>query len=419
MRRLIRAGLSLSLALASLIGLTVTAGAAGGGPPPGWEARPPFHVKVLGTRSDGRPQLTRSTPTGLGPCEVAQVYALGLSTTTACGGTAEASALGKGQTIAIVDAYHDPNALNDLTTFSTQYGLPSLPQCSTPTQTSACFAQVYTKSKPPRTNSGWALEESLDIEWAHALAPGAKILLVEAYSASLADLLDAVSLANSLGATVVSMSWGGNEFSSELSYNSPYFTHAGTLYTASSGDNGTGPEFPAALPGVIAVGGTTLNGCSGTSCKSFSTETAWSGSGGGISAYVPIPTYQQSYAGPVSGAPSISALTGGFRGIPDVSFDANPSTGVSVYDSTAYQGQSGWWTLGGTSVGAPSWAGILATGQSAGKTALQGDSAIYSEGYQTNLRDITSGSNGSCGTVCTAGNGYDLVTGLGSPISYP
>ncbi len=419
MRRLVRAGISLCLALASLIGLSVIASAAGGGPPPGWEARPPFHVKILGTRPDGRPQLTRTTPTGLPPCDVARVYDLGLWRTTLCGGgTGDVNTLGAGQTIAIVDAYHDPNAYKDLSTFSSQYGLPVLTQCSTPTQTSACFAQVYSRSKPPRTNSGWALEESLDIEWAHALAPGAKILLVEAYSASLSDLLDAVSLANSLGATVVSMSWGGNEFSGEATYES-YFSHAGTFYTASSGDNGTGTEFPAALSNVIAVGGTTLKGCSGTSCAGFTSETAWSGSGGGSSAYESIPAYQKSYSGPVFGAASISALTGGFRGIPDVSFDADPSTGVSVYDSTSYQGQSGWFTLGGTSVGAPSWAGVLATGQAAGKTALQGDSAIYAEGYTSNLRDITAGTNGSCGTGCSAGTGYDLVTGLGSPIHYP
>jgi hypothetical protein len=121
----------------------------------------------------------------------------------------------------------------------------------------------------------------------------------------------------------------------------------------------------------------------------------------------------------VFGASTIAALTGSKRGIPDVSFDANPSTGVSVYDSTRYQGQSGWFTLGGTSVGAPNWAGVLAAGSAAGQTALQGDASIYSGGYKTNLRDITSGTNGTCGTDCTAGTGYDLVTGLGSPVNYP
>ena len=132
-----------------------------------------------------------------------------------------------------------------------------------------------------------------------------------------------------------------------------------------------------------------------------------------------IPAFQTNYTGPVSGAATIRALTGSKRGVPDVSFEANPSTGVSVYDSTAFEGQSGWWTLGGTSVGAPNWAGVLAAGKAAGSTALEGNTAVYGGGYKTNLRDITSGTNGTCGTDCTAGTGYDLVTGLGSPINYP
>ena len=214
------------------------------------------------------------------------------------------------------------------------------------------------------------------------------------------------------------MSWGGSESSTETSYDQ-YMSASGVFYVASAGDSGHGAEYPAASPNVIAVGGTTLNGCSGTSCSGFTGETAWSSSGGGISAYETIPGYQGNYTGSVYGSSTINGLTGGYRGIPDVSFDANPNTGVSVYDSTKYQGQSGWFTLGGTSVGAPNWAGLLATGASQGATALQGDGAIYSGGYSTNLRDITSGSNGTCGTDCTAGPGYDLVTGLGSPINYP
>lgn len=214
------------------------------------------------------------------------------------------------------------------------------------------------------------------------------------------------------------MSWGGSEFSGETA-DDAHMTNPGTLYTASSGDSGHGAEYPAASPNVIAVGGTTLNGCSGTSCTGFSSETAWSSSGGGASSTETIPSFQSTYGGPVFGASSIGALTGSMRGIPDVSFDANPNTGVSVYDSTRYQGQTGWFTLGGTSVGAPNWAGLLAAGHSAGATALEGDAAIFGGGYSTNLRDITSGTNGSCGSDCTAGAGYDLVTGLGSPIHYP
>ncbi len=373
-------------------------------------ATPPLVVKTIGHLPDGRPRVTSSTPTGLPPSAIASVYNLS--------GLSPSSGAGAGQIIAIVDAYHDPNALSDLNTFNAQYGYAKLATCTSLGQSGPCFEQVYAQGSKPKTNSGWALEESLDIEWAHAEAPAAKIVLVEAASNSDSNLFGAVVYANNLGATEVSMSWGGGESSGETTYDSD-MTHPGTFYTASSGDSGHGAEYPAASPKVIAVGGTTLNGCSGTSCAGFTSETAWSGSGGGISAYEAIPATQNGYSGPVYGATSISALTGGMRGIPDVSFDANPNTGVSVYDSTSYQGQSGWFTIGGTSVGAPDWAGILAAGAAAGATALQGAAAIYSGGYATNLRDITSGTNGTCGTDCTAGTGYDLVTGLGSPVNYP
>ncbi len=372
-------------------------------------AAPPFKVKVIGTLANGQPKLSSSTPTGLSPAAIASVYNLS--------GLAPTSGAGAGQIIAIVDAYHDANALSDLNTFNSRYGYPQLSTCTSLSQSGPCFEQAFPQGKP-KSNSGWVLEESLDIEWAHAEAPAAKIVLVEAASNSNANLFGAVSYANSLGATEVSMSFGGSETSSETSYDAD-MTHAGTFYTASAGDSGHGAEYPAASPDVIAVGGTTLNGCSGTSCAGFTSETTWSSSGGGISAYESIPASQSGYTGPVYGASTINGLTGGKRGIPDISFDANPNTGVSVYDSTAYQGQSGWFTLGGTSVGAPNWAGILAAGAAAGKTALQGASAIYSGGYSTNLRDVTSGTNGTCGTDCTAGTGYDLVTGLGSPVNYP
>ena len=375
----------------------------------GGVAHLPLKIKVIGRLPDGRPKLTSGSPTGLSPAAVSSVYKLS--------GLSPSSGAGAGQIIAIVDAFHDPNALSDLNTFNAQYGYPTLATCTSLTQSGPCFEQVDPQGTP-RVNGGWVLEESLDIEWAHAEAPAAKIVLVEAATNSNANLFNAVLSANSLGATEVSMSWGGGESSGETSMDSD-FTRAGTFYTASAGDSGHQAQYPAASPNVMAVGGTTLNGCSGTSCGGFTSETTWSGSGGGASAVEPIPGYQTSYAGPVFGASTISLLTGGKRGIPDVSFDANPNTGVSIFDSTRVQGQSGWFTVGGTSVGTPNWAGILAAGRTAGATALQGNSAIYSGGYTTNLRDITSGTNGTCGTDCTAGTGYDLVTGLGSPINYP
>jgi subtilase family serine protease len=368
-----------------------------------------LRIKTVGMLPNGQPKVTNGSPTGLSPSAVRSAYNLS--------GLSGSSNAGSGQIIAIVDAFHYPTALSDLNTFNSQYGYPQLSTCSSLTQSGACFEQVHPGGSTPRSNSSWALEAALDIEWAHAEAPGAKIVLVEAQSNSTSNLFNGVNLANSLGATEVSMSWGGSETSSETSLDSS-FTHAGTFYTVSAGDSGHAAESPASSPNVISVGGTTLNGCSGTSC-SFSSETTWSGSGGAASAFEAIPAYQSSYTGPVSGSATISALTGSKRGVPDVSFDANPNTGVSVFDSTTISGQSGWFTLGGTSVGAPNWAGILAAGKAAGSTALEGDAAIYAGGYKTNLRDVTSGTNGTCGTACTAGTGYDLVTGLGSPVNYP
>ena len=372
-------------------------------------SNPPFKIKVVGRLPNGQPKLASAAPTGLPPSAIASVYSLS--------GLSPSSGAGAGQIIAIVDAFHDPNALSDLNTFNAQYGYAQLSACTSLSQSGPCFLQSDPQGTP-KVNSSWALEESLDIEWAHAEAPAAKIVLVEAASNSNANLFDAVVSAGSLGATQVSMSWGGSESSGETAFDAD-LSHAGTQYTVSSGDSGHGAQYPAASPDVIAVGGTTLNGCSGTSCARFSSETAWSGSGGGASAVEAIPGFQSGYTGPVSGAATITSLTGGQRGIPDVSFEADPNTGVSVFDSTKIQGQSGWFTLGGTSVGAPNWAGILAAGAAGGATALQSDSAIYSGGFKTNLRDITSGTNGSCGTDCTAGTGYDLVTGLGSPVNYP
>jgi subtilase family serine protease len=396
--------------------LTVVAAMSAGGAalaaPSGHPVRtmnPPLRLKVIGRLPNGKAKLTSSSPIGLSPAAIQSVYSLS--------GLSPSSGAGAGQVIAIVDAYHDPHALSDLNTFNAQYGYAQLSTCTSLSQTGPCFLQADPQGTP-QVNSGWVVEESLDIEWAHAEAPAAKIVLVEAASNSGTNLFNAVSYANSIGATEVSMSWAGGEFSGETAYDAD-MTHPGTFYTASSGDGGHGALNPASSPNVIAVGGTTLNGCSGTSCSGFTSETAWPGSGGGASAFEAIPGYQSGYAGPVFGASTISGLTGGLRGIPDVSFDADPNTGVSGYDSTRMRGQSGWFAAGGTSVGAPNWAGILAAGAAAGKTALQGHSAIYSGGYATNLRDITSGTNGTCGTDCTAGTGYDLVTGLGSPVNYP
>ena len=352
-------------------------------PPIGY-ARPPIHVKGNAT----------SAPTGLSPAQARQAY-----------GFDQITNQGSGQIIGIVDAYDDPNIESDLGVFDSQFGLTAC------TSGNGCFQKIYASGSKPRTNAGWSLEMSLDVEWSHAIAPQAKIILVEAASNSFANLLQAVDVAVQNGASVVSMSFGGSEFSSEAS-NDTHFAVNGVTFTASSGDSGNGVEYPAASPDVVAVGGTTLNIGSG---GSYISETAWSGSGGGQSAYEAEPSYQANY--PIPNDPS------GVRGVPDVAYDADPNTGFSVYDTVRYQGQSGWFQVGGTSAGAPQWAALFAIANSlrvgAGKATLSSTgTAVYSvakANYSLNLHDITSGTNGSCGTLCTATTGYDYVTGLGSP----
>jgi kumamolisin len=318
---------------------------------------------------------------------------------------------GGSATIAIVDAYDYGTAYNDLSTFSSQFGLPVLPQC-TSTITTSCFQKVYATGSKPGTNCGWAQEAALDIEWAHGMAPSAKIVLVEAASNSNANLFQAVDVATNeviCGSTTcpnggagegeVSMSWGGSEFSGESSFDS-HFTSTQVVYFASSGDSGGKTIYPSASPLVVAAGGTTVNRSGGN----FSSETAWSGSGGGPSTHESRPSYQT----------SIMSIVGSQRGIPDFSDDANPNTGVSVYDSTSCKGLSGWLVFGGTSVASPSLAGIvnLASHFSAGSDAeLTAIYATYSSSsYSTDFRDITKGTAGTFS--CTTG--WDFVTGVGS-----
>lgn len=336
--------------------------------PEGWEARPPLHF---------RPAFS-SAPAGYAPVQLAHAY--GFDKITGNGG---------GQTIAIVDAYGSGTIQNDLNIFCATYGLP------------ATTVQIlYPGGKPRRSNSGWALETSLDVEWAHAMAPGARILLVVAKTASFSDLLAAVDAAVNAGAKQVSMSWGGNEFSSETSYDY-HFNVAGVTFTASSGDSGSGVEWPAASPYVVGVGGTTL---SLDGSGNVLSETAWSGSGGGISAYETRPGFQNGW----------QSASG--RGIPDVSYDADPNTGVSVYIGN-YNGSSGWITVGGTSAGAPQWAALFALANAARSASLSAtDITVYTlanANYAGDFRDITSGSNGGFSALTR----YDFVTGLGSPLA--
>ena len=367
-------------------------------PPLGY-ARPPFHIIPNATTG----------PTGLNLKQIRQFYGYDQLTNNQ----------GQGQTIGIIDAYDDPNIAHDLAYFVSQMQLGQA--CSN-------FKVIYANGSKPVTNAGWALEMALDVEWACAIAPQASILLVEAASNSYNDLMHAVDVAIKNGASVVSMSWGGSEFSGETTYDS-HFAKTGVIFTASSGDSGTGVEYPAASPFVVGVGGTTTTTDTETTADSadaqndyydYFNEVAWSGSGGGQSKYEKAPQYQINF---------LKTGSTQQRGVPDVAYDGDPNTGVAVYSSVKYNGQSGWFQIGGTSVGAPQWAALFAIANSlrveSGKNRLSTNPAsasgspIYSaattSSYPADYHDIIQGSNGICGSLCNTNLGYDYVTGLGSP----
>ncbi len=311
---------------------------------------------------------------------------------------------GKGETIAIVDAYNDPNIQSDLNAFDTQFGLPSI----TVNRVNETGGTSYPASD---STGGWELEESLDVESAHAMAPQANIMLVEASSASDTDLLAAVKYAAG-HANVVSMSWGGGEFSGEIQDDATYFAQSGVAFVASAGDSGAPASWPSASPNVLSVGGTTLALGAG---NSWASETGWNDSGGGPSALEKQPTYQN----------GVVKQTSTVRATPDVAYDASPSSGVAVFDSVPYNGTTyDWITVGGTSAGAPQWAAILAIADQG--RALSGQSALDSTSPQQvmsilyanpgDFHDITSGT--SVGSPrYSAGPGYDYVTGMGTPIA--
>ncbi|MGO9919984.1 MAG: hypothetical protein ACLQIB_35490, partial [Isosphaeraceae bacterium] len=348
--------------------------------------------------------LVASGPTGYTPQQIQSAY--GINQIKFSGGTVAGN--GAGQTIAIVDAYNDPNIQADLNMFDTHFGLPA----TTVTRVNETGGTSYPASDP---TGGWELEESLDVEWAHAVAPAANIVLVEASSDSLSDLFKAVSYASDrLGVSVVSMSWGTTEFWGESAYDS-IFNHTGVTFVAASGDSGAwyGPMYPSVSPNVLAVGGTSLTLAAG---NTYGSETGWSDSTGGFSGfdsdwwtYELEPSYQTATLQAVG-------LNYGVRTTPDVSFDANPNTGVAVYDSVSYSGQSGWFQVGGTSAATPAWAGLVAIADqglaTGGKKALSG-TQVQTDLYalpSSDFHDITTGFNGYYATT-----GYDLVTGLGSP----
>ncbi|HMC40987.1 MAG TPA: S8 family serine peptidase, partial [Acidimicrobiales bacterium] len=314
---------------------------------------------------------------------------------SAYGLTTASSNLGTGQTVAVVDAFDDPNAESDLAVYRSQFGAPPC------TPQNGCFRKVNERggTSYPVESRAWSQEISVDLDMVSAVCPNCRILLVEANSASLTDLGTAVDEAAVLHATEISNSYGGGD-AADSTYGA-YYKHPGIAITASAGDAGYGVSYPASSRWVTAVGGTTLNRAS--NARGW-VERAWRGTGSGCSTLNLQPSWQA------------AAGTGcARRAVADVAADADPATGVAVYDSVAYNGASGWLVFGGTSVAAPIIASVYALAGNA--ATVQYGSFPYS--HATALWDVTSGTNSTSGCtpfqLCTAQPGWDGPTGLGTP----
>jgi subtilase family serine protease len=323
---------------------------------------------------------------GYGPSSLQSAYNLPSSTA------------GSGETVAVVDAYNDPDITSDLATYRSAWGLPA---CG-----SGCFSVVNEEGEasplPPNAGtSGWDLEESLDVDMVSAICPLCHIILVEANTSSLSDLGTGVNAAVSLGAEFVSNSYGGSDSSSDSTFDNDYYNHPGVAVTASAGDSGYGVEYPAASQYVTAVGGTTLSKASNS--RGW-TETVWGSSSGGEGTGSGCSEYEAK--------PSWQTDTGcSDRTNNDVSADANPNTGVAVYDSYS---EGGWLEVGGTSESSPI---IASTFALAGTPAAGTYPSSYIYQHTSSLYDVTSGADGSCSPayLCTAETGYDGPTGWGTP----
>lgn len=360
----------------------------------GVRAHTNIHMFVPAGRTPGSSQPYGSYET---PASLACLYGVTTKVTGCNPQTLTKVATTGARAIAIVDAYDDPNAASDLAAYSAQFGLPAI--------TSSNFQVVYASgSKPPvDSTGGWEMEEALDIEMAHALAPKAKIYLVEAASASTSALLaaetKAAQLVASAGGGEVSNSWGGSETSNEESYESK-FTGQNIVFLASAGDSpGTG--MPAVLHNVVSVGGTTVKR---DSSGNYLRQIVWSSTGGGDSTYVPIPSWQNIVSGKV----------GTHRGTPDVALVADPSTGVWEYDSYPYNGQVlDWLVIGGTSVASPAVAAIINSAGTFAASSTAELTLIYQNGKtQADYTDITQKSCPNGGSL----PGWDFCTGWGTPL---
>ena len=323
-----------------------------------------------------------SAPVGYGPTDLQAAYAL------------PSDDGGDGMTVAIVDAYDDPNAERDLATYREAFGLPA---CTTANH---CFRKVDQSGghSYPTVDEGWSQEISLDLDMVSAVCPNCHILLVEAQSSSQSNLGLAVNTAVRLGADAVSNSYGGPD-ASDSSYGR-YYHHAGVAITASAGDSGYGVSYPASSKWVTAVGGTTLR--RSTRARRGWTEGVWDNTGSGCSTRNTT-TWQSS---------STTGCDG--RAVADIAAVADPATGVAVYDSLTYEGTDGWLTFGGTSASSPIIAAAFAL---AGNTEDVADGSYVWAHHRGGVNDVMSGSNGSCETPkwCTAAYGWDGPTGWGTP----
>jgi subtilase family serine protease len=314
---------------------------------------------------------------------------------------------GAHQLIAIVEPFDDPSIEGDLVTFSQAFHLPlpagALPNrpCTVRFGPHPCFVRISPTIAAP-TTLAWAREAANSVEWSHALAPAADLMLVEAVSNQMNDLMSATRSAAAAGATVVVITWGMPEKPAFRQYDD-VFTATGVAFVAASGDFGHGVNYPAASPRVIAVGGTEVD----IDAKGVRTgnEIAWSGSGGGTSSTEPMPEYQRFLdAGPTG------------RMVPDVSIAASPVGGFASFSTGA--GGAGWHQVIGTSVGAALWAALIALIDQRLGRAIDSPEAFYQAakagGYRP-FENVPTGSNGGCGFECSARPGYDELTGLGTP----
>jgi subtilase family serine protease len=379
----------------AVIGTTATPASAGSNVAVGQRHRPACGQAGRGrarcnaeivTESDGVTPATSTTyKVGLRPVDLQSAYNLPSATA------------GTGQTIAIIDAFDNPNAESDLNAYRSAFNLPA---CPGPSVGGTCFRKVNQAgdtSPLPVPNRRWGQEIAIDLDMASAVCPNCNLILVEANSSSLDDLVLAVDTAVAMGANEISNSWGAREFSTEASYES-HFNVPGVAFTVSSGDTGYRVQYPASSQYVTAVGGTTLTRSS--TARGWS-ESAWHGAGSGCSKYIAKPGWQTD-----TGCST-------FRTVADVAAVASPSSGVAVYDSYGSSRGANWTTFGGTSVAAPIVAGVYALAGNVSPTIR----ASFPYSNTGALYDVTTGLNGRCRVryLCTAGVGYDGPTGLGTP----